>query len=65
MGHNAIEIYQSYKLDDADKDNYAMVVNYLKRNLSPTRSLIYERAMFYKADGESFDEFVMTLAKHC
>lgn len=46
IGETAIEIYDSFKLSEADKNNYVKVVESSTRSRTQ-RNVIYERAMFY------------------
>lgn len=71
MGETAQEIYDSFKFEAVDQDDYNKVVERFEGKFIAKRNVIYKRATFYNRqqhEGESMDEYVTALhiaAKYC
>ena len=71
IGPEAIDIFNSFGLSDADKINLDLINTKFKNYFEPKINVSYERFMFYKivhTDDEPFDEFltrIKTQASTC
>lgn len=71
VGDEGNEIYESFNLNDDEKENYEKVIDAFEKYCIKKKNIIYERHCFYsrmQKEGELFDSFmkdVKILAKTC
>lgn len=71
VGEEAIEIFDTFELTEAQRQSYNDVIEAFESFCKPKKNTVYERFMFYQRkqkDGEPFDTFLMDikrLAKTC
>lgn len=71
IGSEAIEIYNSFALDDADKNNLQVIKEKFKDYFAPKTNISFERYIFFKieqGEDEQFNEFltrIKTQASKC
>lgn len=66
MGEEGVEVYNTLKLDDEEKQDYEKVIKKLEEFVIPRKNVVYERFMFYnrkQEEGEPFDHFLTDLKK--
>ena len=70
-GPDAIELYNTFTLSDADAKKYTKVVKAFEQYCSPRKNIVFERFTFWQcaqAEEENVDQFVTRLkriAKRC
>ncbi|XP_063839123.1 uncharacterized protein LOC135088165 [Ostrinia nubilalis] len=71
IGPDAIEIYNSFNLSDADKNNLQTIINKFVEYFAPKSNISFERYIFFKIEqneDEHFNEFltrIKTQARKC
>lgn len=71
IGSEAIEIYNSFALDDTDKNNLQVIKEKFKDYFAPKTNISFERYIFFKieqGEDEQFNEFltrIKTQASKC
>lgn len=71
IGDDAVDVYDTFQLTDAQRADYAQVTKAFNDFCEPKKNTVYERFMFYQRrqkDGEPFDTFLMDikrLIKNC
>ena len=66
IGEEALELFNTFKLADADKKLLTKVKGAFESYIKPKTNIIYERYMFYKRSqgpSETFDSFYTDLKK--
>lgn len=66
VGQDALEVYESLQLTEAQRENYDMTVAAFEAFCNQRKNTVYERFKFYQRkqkDGEPFDSFHMDLKK--
>lgn len=71
VGADAVDVYDTLPLSNAERESYAEVVKALEAFCSPKKNEVYERFLFYQRkqkEGEPFDQFhidIKRLARTC
>lgn len=70
MGENALQINNTLKISDKEKDNLQVLIQKFDNYFTPKRNLVYERYKFftYKQTNEATDQYITELktkAKSC
>lgn len=66
MGQEAINVYNTFSLNEAEKKQYQKVIDEFGKYCNPKKNVIYERYMFFsrkQEEGEGIDKFVTDLKK--
>lgn len=66
VGEEAIEVFDTFTLTEAQKESYDEVVKAFEEFCKPKKNTVYERFMFYQRkqkDGEPFDTFLMDIKR--
>lgn len=64
IGQDAVEVFDTFGLSDAQKASYVAVIKAFSDFCTPKKNTVYERFMFYQRkqkEGESFDSFLMEI----
>ncbi|XP_046590280.1 uncharacterized protein LOC124293457 [Neodiprion lecontei] len=71
IGEDAVELFNTFNLSDADKTNEHKVIEHFEAYCVPKKNVVFERFVFYKRDqqdGETFEQYltdIKKLSKNC
>lgn len=66
LGEEALELFPTFDLSDADKKSYEKVIKSYEDYCTPKKNVVYERFLFYtrnQMSGEPFENFLTAIKK--